>query len=60
MPESVQSFFELSIHSSVQQTSRELLLKTVRGKKIQGNVWKETVIRPIKNADKWVEETRCC
>ena len=33
MPESVQSCFELSIHLSVTQTSRELLLKIVRGKK---------------------------
>ena len=40
MPESVQSCFELSIHLSVYRTSRELLLKIVRGKKIQGNVWK--------------------
>ena len=40
MPESVQSCFELSIHLSVTRTSRELLLKIVRGKKIQGNVWK--------------------
>ena len=40
MPESVQSCFELSIHLSVWRTSRELLLRVVRGKKIQGNVWK--------------------
>ena len=40
MPESVQSCFELSIHLSVKRTSRELLLKIVRGKKIQENVWK--------------------
>ena len=40
VPESVQSCFELSIHLSVYRTSRELLLKIVRGKKIQGNVWK--------------------
>ena len=40
MQESVQSCFELSIHLSVERTSRELLLKIVRGKKIQGNVWK--------------------
>ena len=31
VPESVQSSFELSIHLSVKQTSRELLLKIVRG-----------------------------
>ena len=40
MPESFQSCFELSIHLSVKRTSRELLLKIVRGKKIKGNVWK--------------------
>ena len=40
MPESVQSCFALSIHLSVKRTCRELLLKIVRGKKIQGNVWK--------------------
>ena len=40
MPESVQSSFELFIHLSVKRTSRELLLKIVRGKKIQENVWK--------------------
>ena len=40
VPESFQSCFELSIHLSVKRTSRELLLKMVRGKKIQGNVWK--------------------
>ena len=33
MPESVQSCFELSIHLSVKRTSRDLLLKIVRGKK---------------------------
>ena len=33
MLESVQLCFEFSIHLSVQQTSRELLLKIVRGKK---------------------------
>ena len=33
MPKSVQSCFELSIHLSVKRTSRELLLKIVRGKK---------------------------
>ena len=33
MTESVQSCFELSIHLSVQRTSRELLIKIVRGKK---------------------------
>ena len=33
MTESVQSCFELSIHLSVKGTSRELLLKIVRGKK---------------------------
>ena len=33
MPESVQSCFELSIYLSVKRTSRELLLKIVRGKK---------------------------
>ena len=33
MPESVQSCFELFIHLSVKRTSRELLLKIVRGKK---------------------------
>ena len=32
MPESVQSCFELSIHLPVKRTSRELLLKIVRGK----------------------------
>ena len=32
MPESVQSCFELSIHLSVERTSRKLLLKIVRGK----------------------------
>ena len=31
MPESVQSCFELFIHLSVKRTSRELLLKIVRG-----------------------------
>ena len=40
MPESVQSCFELSKHLSVKRTSRELLLEIVRGKKMQGNVWK--------------------
>ena len=40
VPESVQSSFELSIHLSVLRISRELLLKIVHGKKIQGNVWK--------------------
>ena len=40
MSESVQSCFELSIHLSVKRTSRELLLKIVRGKKIQENSWK--------------------
>ena len=40
MPESVQSCFELSIHLSVQRTSRDLLLKIARGRKIQVNVWK--------------------
>ena len=33
MPESIQSCFELSIRLSVKRTSRELLLKIVRGKK---------------------------
>ena len=33
MSESVQSCFDLSIHLSVLRTSRELLLKIVRGKK---------------------------
>ena len=33
MTESVQPCFELSIHLSVWRTSRELLLKIVRGKK---------------------------
>ena len=33
MPESVQLCFELSIHLSVKRTSPELLLKIVRGKK---------------------------
>ena len=32
VPESVQSCFELSIHLTVKRTSRELLLKIVRGK----------------------------
>ena len=32
--------FSLSIHLFVYRTSRELLLKIVRRKKIQGNVWK--------------------
>ena len=36
MPESVQSCFELSTHLSVYRTSRELLLKIVRGKKNTG------------------------
>ena len=36
MPESVRSCFELSIHLSVKLTSRELLLKIVRGKKNTG------------------------
>ena len=36
VPESVQSCFELSIHLSVKRTSRELLLKIVRGKKNTG------------------------
>ena len=40
MLERVQSCFEFSIHLSVWRTSRELLLKIVRGKKIQTNVWK--------------------
>ena len=40
MPESVKSCFELSIHLSVKRTRSELLLKIVRGKKIEGNVWK--------------------
>ena len=34
MPERIQSYFELSIRLSVKRTSRELLLKKVRGKKI--------------------------
>ena len=38
MPESVQTCFELSIHICLRV--RELLLKIVRGKKIQENVWK--------------------
>ena len=42
MPESVQSCFELSIHLSVKRTSCELLLKIVRGKKIQGNTCMES------------------
>ena len=44
MPESVQSCFELSIHLSVTRTSCELLLKIVRGKKIEENVWKDLTI----------------
>ena len=36
VPESFQSCFELSIYLSVKRTSRELLLKMVRGKKNTG------------------------
>ena len=40
MPESDQLCFELPIHLPVKRTSRELVLKVVRRKKIQGNEWK--------------------
>ena len=65
MPESVQSCFELSIHLSVKRTSRELLLKIVRGKKIQGNVCYPTAAKPANSGivfstypDKRYKETK--
>ena len=48
MPESVQSCFELSIHLSVKRTSRELLLKIVRGKENTGtNVRQNTELHRV-------------
>ena len=42
MPESFQSCFDFSIHLSVKRTSRELLLKIVRGEKNTGNCMKSS------------------
>ena len=47
MTESVQSCLELSIHLSVKRTSRELLLKIVRGKKYREMYEKFKVTRDL-------------
>ena len=56
MPESVQSCSELSIHLSVKRTSRELLLKIVRGKKYREMYGKFKTRLCVENRDKAYNE----